>query len=465
MLRNDTRTFAMWREPPVPIYMDFYLFHWANPERTLDGTEKPKFVEKGPYVFREYHKKENITWNENSTVTFMQVRKWIFMKNLTKTNLSLDDTITSVNPIFFTVASLLKSKDLSLIKRLAIEAALRAIQTKPYVSKSVRQLLYEGYDDPLLAALDKLPQKIFPHPAMAKRFGWFYPHNMSSEFDGICNVGTGVDSLKNLGVLNSWNYNSRTEFFEGKCGEVKGTTGDIWPPSSAKENNVTLYASDLCSSLVLQKNGRMSMDGLDGTTFVGAENVFDNGTLFPENKCYLANGTQLRKGVRSLSSCRFGAPILISFPHFYLADEFYAKAIDGVSPSVENHQFKISLEKNTGIPLIVNARLQINVQSSPTPGYGIFDKLPEITLPALWFDQHMLVTRELADGIWIVSVMPAYIVYGLIAVSMLGAVLIIYGILLVRRDCKSSPDSAELLKDTDEPAITSAPTESPVSNQ
>lgn len=87
------------------------------------------------------------------------------------------------------------------------------------------------------------------------------------------------------------------------------------------------------------------MDGLDGTTFVGAENVFDNGTLFPENKCYLANGTQLRKGVRSLSSCRFGAPILISFPHFYLADEFYAKAIDGVSPSVENHQFKISLEK------------------------------------------------------------------------------------------------------------------------
>ena len=95
----------------------------------------------------------------------------------------------------------------------------------------------------------------------------------------------------------------------------------------------------------------------------------------------------------------------------------------------------------------------------------IFDKLPEITLPALWFDQHMLVTRELADGIWIVSVMPAYIVYGLIAVSMLGAVLIIYGILLVRRDCKSSPDSAELLKDTDEPAITSAPTESPVPNQ
>jgi len=33
-----------------------------------------------------------------------------------------------------------------------------------------------------------------------------------------------------------------------------------------------------------------------------------------------------------------GAPIVVSFPHFYQADEKYIKAIEGMNPNEEEHE-------------------------------------------------------------------------------------------------------------------------------
>lgn len=70
----------------------------------------------------------------------------------------------------------------------------------------------------------------------------------------------------------------------------------------------------------------------------------------------------------ALVCSRFGAPAFISYPHFYLADSSYREGIEGMHPNKTLHQFSISLEPHTGIPLQVNAEMQINIYIEPIEG-------------------------------------------------------------------------------------------------
>ena len=85
--------------------------------------------------------------------------------------------------------------------------------------------------------------------------------------------------------------------------------------------------------------------------------MFDNGTKYPEKRCFcsksqLSGTTDISKsveecvpsGVRSISQCRFGAPAFVSFPHFYKADPSYLLNISGLNPSQNLHEFYIAVE-------------------------------------------------------------------------------------------------------------------------
>lgn len=88
----------MWKETPIPMYLQFYLFNWTNSEEVMKNqTVKPIFVEHGPYTYYEHHIRENITFNDNNTITFLTKRNWRFVPEMTVG--SLDDVITTVNPI------------------------------------------------------------------------------------------------------------------------------------------------------------------------------------------------------------------------------------------------------------------------------------------------------------------------------------------------------------------------------
>lgn len=77
------------------MYLEFYMFNWTNPEKVR--TEKPNFVQMGPYVFREKHIRANITWHNDSRVTFYQRRIWHYEEGMSKG--SLDDQVTNLNTI------------------------------------------------------------------------------------------------------------------------------------------------------------------------------------------------------------------------------------------------------------------------------------------------------------------------------------------------------------------------------
>ena len=55
-----------------------------------------------------------------------------------------------------------------------------------------------------------------------------------------------------------------------------------------------------------------------------------------------------------------GAPIALSYPHFYQADPSFLEAVEGLTPSKEEHQFYVDVLPEFGFPLAIRPRFQLN---------------------------------------------------------------------------------------------------------
>ena len=65
----------------------------------------------------------------------------------------------------------------------------------------------------------------------------------------------------------------------------------------------------------------------------------------------------LYRNIYAFFSFRFGAPVFISFPHFYLADSYYTSMVEGLKPDAEKHRTYMRIEPESGVPTEVNIRL------------------------------------------------------------------------------------------------------------
>lgn len=61
--------YELWRNPPVDILLKVYLFNISNAEAYMAGKEKMKLEEVGPYVYKEHFIHDNVTFNDNGTVS------------------------------------------------------------------------------------------------------------------------------------------------------------------------------------------------------------------------------------------------------------------------------------------------------------------------------------------------------------------------------------------------------------
>lgn len=252
------------------------------------------------------------------------------------------------------------------------------IVDNPFYNVRVKEILFDGYDDyflsSLLEILDEVPelQDMFDLPPFDK-FGWFYGRNESATYDGNFTIGTGVDGFENMGVMKLWNGLNQTDFYRDVCGKVYGSTGELWPPfQEGRQPNVTVFSSDICSAMSLEFDGEFSLLGVDGFKWKGNDRAFDNGNKYNDTKCQCTGPEEkcplLKSGALDVSRCKMGAPATVSYPHFYLSDESYLNAVEGMNPSKKEHEFVFALEPHTGVPLQVKAQLQVNLQ---VQSYGL----------------------------------------------------------------------------------------------
>ena len=108
------------------------------------------------------------------------------------------------------------------------------ISEKVFVRKSVREIIFDGYEDPLLTWVKKLQALLkalkVPFPEDMDKFAIFYKRNMSTYYDGVFNLYTGSLNPEMANQMYSWNFTDETPYFPDKCGKVSGN-GELFKPN------------------------------------------------------------------------------------------------------------------------------------------------------------------------------------------------------------------------------------------
>jgi scavenger receptor class B, member 1 len=315
--------------------MDIYLFNWTNPDDIKNKSTKPNFQQLGPYRFREFPDKNNITFDENDfIINYRKLSSYFF--DAEASNGSLSDLCTTVNLVALGAGNY--AHNLGFWKQKIVSGTLSSFSQKIHVTKSIQELLYDGYEDAMMKM-----SSVFSNDTPFDKVGYLVKRNATDVLSGNYGVHTGVETISKLGSIA--NYNNLTEFpfYEGECKKLKGSPGEFFPPKPSITKPIHLFAPEMCRSIPYEYEKDIELHGLKGHRFLAGLRALDNGTLYDENKCF-ATEESMPSGVMNVSICNYGHPMFMSFPHFHGADSSYVDAVDGLEPQKEKHQTYITLE-------------------------------------------------------------------------------------------------------------------------
>jgi len=290
------------------------------------------------------------------------------------------------------------------LERIGMSIALAFIKDEQlFLTKSVKEILFDGYSDPILSLGDDLSKAGIHLPGLTSKFGLFFGRNGTWYADGINTIHTGASSLHNLGQIVTFNNSKTNPFYHGKCGKYEGSP-ELFPPYMDGKSKQLVFNNDVCRTLKLSPSGeKEKIHGTEGSAYVVDETFFANATINPENKCF--SSKEIPSGMFDASACRFGAPIFMSQPHFYQADPYYQKFLaNPLKPNKSLHETKFVFETVSGVPMKVAARFQVNIKLNRIDELPAFKNLPELTyLPFVWFDTSMEMPKDLTSQMWYLS--------------------------------------------------------------
>ncbi|PNI82869.1 SCARB2 isoform 6 [Pan troglodytes] len=342
VLRNGTEAFDSWEKPPLPVYTQFYFFNVTNPEEILRG-ETPRVEEVGPYTYRELRNKANIQFGDNgTTISAVSNKAYVFERDQSVG----DPKIDLIRTLNIPVLTVIEWSQVRFLREI-IEAMLKAYQQKLFVTHTVDELLW-GYKDEILSLIHVFRPDISPY------FGLFYEKNGTNDGDYV--FLTGEDSYLNFTKIVEWN---------GK------------------------------TSVYITFSDYESVQGLPAFRYkVPAEilaNTSDNaGFCIPEGNC-------LGSGVLNVSICKNGAPIIMSFPHFYQADERFVSAIEGMHPNKEDHETFVDINPLTGIILKAAKRFQINIYVKKLDDFVETGDIRTMVFPVMYLNESVHIDKETAS--------------------------------------------------------------------
>lgn len=315
--------------------MDIYLYNWTNPHEIKNKSTKPSFQQLGPYRFREFPDKLNITFDDvRSTVSYRKMSFFFFDPD--GSNGSLSDEWTTLNMV--TIGAGNTAKDWNYFLQKGVSMTLRNYKQEIHVTRTVKELLFDGYEDEMV----KL-STIFNTKTPFDRIGFFVKKNATDEMSGNFTISTGVDDISLLGKISSYNNLTQFPFYDGECKKLKGSPGEFFTPLPSITEPIHLFTPDMCRAIPYDYEQDVEVNGVIGHRYVAETRALDNGTLYDENKCY-ASDESMPSGVMNISICNYGHPVFMSMPHFYGADVSYLNAVEGLAPEKDKHQTFITLE-------------------------------------------------------------------------------------------------------------------------
>ncbi|XP_078292061.1 scavenger receptor class B member 1 isoform X1 [Panthera onca] len=410
-------SFNMWKEIPVPFYLSVYFFDVVNPSAVLLG-EKPQVRERGPYVYREFRHKSNITFNDNDTVSFLEYRSFQFQPD--RSHGLESDYIVMPNILVLGAAMMMENKPMSL--KLIMTLAFSTLGERAFMNRTVGEIMW-GYEDPLVHLVNKYLPNMFPFKG---KFGLFAELNNSNS--GLFTVFTGVKDFSRIHLVDKWNGLSKVKYWHSdQCNMINGTSGQMWAPFMTPETSLEFYSPEACRSMNLVYKETGVFEGIPTYRFVAPSTLFANGSIYPPNEGFCPC---LESGIQNISTCRFNAPLFLSHPHFYNADPMLAEAVLGLHPNPEEHSLFLDVHPVTGIPMNCSVKLQLSLYVKAIKGIGQTGKIEPVVLPLMWFEESGAMEGEPLQTFYTQLVLvPSVLHYAQYVLVGLGCVLLFISII------------------------------------
>ncbi|OXA50660.1 Sensory neuron membrane protein 1 [Folsomia candida] len=398
-LTNGTLIYDKWVDIPLPIHLHVYVWRVVNIDDYVGSnwTTKPILEEVGPYVYSEKRVKYEITPNvERDTVFFRQNITYTFVPELSIGPET--DTVDVLNAPLLAVATILYTipeKYLPLPHRSFMELLMGPLSGEKFIRKavSVHDIVFGVrlnfiYDiilvlvELILGDYVTLPPELQNVGGRGWQFAPFVNKNGTNS-DGLWEIYSGVRDNSMVNMIRTVNNNETIG--NGKywgtpeCNKFRGGDGIFFPPYVEKTDRLAAYQHE------------SEFRGISTYRFAATKDLFASPDEFPENECYCVtpreplDPTCAPTGVVRLRSCKTGAPVVMSKPHFLDADESVINGVTGMKPEKEKHDTFLDIEPTLGVPLKGVRRIQVNVETQPFISMGeIFKTLPFSYIPFIW---------------------------------------------------------------------------------
>ncbi|XP_044738554.1 scavenger receptor class B member 1 isoform X2 [Chrysoperla carnea] len=378
-LWNGTLSYHYWQKPGVVRLTKVYIFNVTNPESFLNSGEKPNLVEIGPFVYREDMEKVNIKFHDNGTVSFQHRKILQFVPEL---SVNKDLKVMVPNIPLLTLTS--KSNSLGYFVQKTLSLGLTMSRYKPFRPLTAEQLVF-GYDDGLV----KLAHTFYPkHIRPMSKMGLLVARN--GTLNEVSTIYTGHTGMDKFGLLDKLNGLDRLPYWDtAPCNAIAASEGSFFPPRDFTNSDIVhIYDKDLCRILPLEYRGPVSKDGLNADLYTPPENVFETAEVNPDNKCFCSYKEECApRGLQNIAPCQYDAPVYLSFPHFYKADDTLLEPFVGLKPNKELHETYFKIQSKLGVPIEGKVRVQMNLKVEKAEHVASVAKFPSIMFPIMWLEE------------------------------------------------------------------------------
>ncbi|XP_071087772.1 scavenger receptor class B member 1-like [Haliotis cracherodii] len=450
-LEVGSYSYEKWRDLPVPMQIQLWVFDVINADEVMDHGVKPYVVEKGPYTYRLKKQKENITFHANSTVTFRQLSWYYFDRELSVGD--ENDTFTTINNILLGAAYMTRF-EYPVVKEIT-NLILEALGGNLYEKYTVWDMVW-GYEDPLLKIIkDDILGAFNLSYTLDDHFGFFYKWNGSDE--GQFTVYTGAEDLARLSKVDTFNGLTNAPFWSTPYARMlNGTDGTFFPPFLDKHKPLFFYSPNACRTLYMDFDRENIVKDIDTYRYLLPASMLESGSVNPDNVGFCTPNADycMPSGVLNVSGCREASSAVMSYPHFLGGDPEVINGVNGLHPDPQHHASFLDLEPTSGVPMEVAMRLQIGVFVS---NFSSIRQLKHTTTyfhPILWFNESTVITDDLAGQLRteLVEVVQAVSVlhYLLPCVGAVVVVIVVFYTLRRRKRQKKNTENRETETDSTE---------------
>ncbi|XP_044763419.1 scavenger receptor class B member 1 isoform X2 [Coccinella septempunctata] len=364
--------FELWRVPPVDLYLRVFLWNITNKEEYMNGTDdKLKLQEVGPYVYKELMTHENVTFNDNFTVSAIPSHPLVFVPEMSEGRLE-NDTMILPNIALLSIAQVVSDEN-SYFTRLGLNMLIRQIDQQPLVEMTAREFMF-NYTN----ALMNLGNQFMPNWITFKNLGLI---DRMYDFDGdFETVYTGEDDVKKAGLIDMWRGSTKIPQWENPCGNVRGASdGAKFPSLIEPEDKLFFYRKSMCRAKYLVKVNETVKDTFKSYVYNFEEDSpeTEQCLCYDKSKCF-------PKGLLDVHGCYYGFPIALSAPHFYKNDPILKAKVEGVHPDAEKHESYFVIEPRSGVPVELRANFQINMALRDLTSIAHVERFSDMVLPLLW---------------------------------------------------------------------------------